>query len=120
MRKLLNRFFDWIVMFEFKTKEGRKMTDVFSCTEDNSAPDEIKEAGKKGRLQVNSVIGWIDIEMYMGVSNGCEYRIKPREEGFYWVDFDGGRNIALWDGSYWSVGGMHINPKNINEKEITE
>ncbi len=55
------------------------MTDVFSCTEDNSAPKEIKDAGKKGNLQVNSSIGWLDlsIEEYTGVRNNCEYRIKP-------------------------------------------
>ena len=54
------------------------MTDIFTCTEDNAAPEEIKEAGKKGLLQVNSSIGWIDlsIEEYTGVRNNCEYRIK--------------------------------------------
>jgi hypothetical protein len=54
------------------------MTDIFSCTEDNSAPKEIKDAGNKGELQVKSSIGWIDlsIEEYTGVRNGCEYRIK--------------------------------------------
>jgi len=54
------------------------MTDIFSCTEDNDAPEEIKQAGVNGELQVKSCIGWIDLtqEEYTYVKNGCEYRIK--------------------------------------------
>ena len=55
-----------------------KMTKVFICTEDDSAPDEINNAGNMGLLQVNSSIGWIDLheEEFGGVVNNCEYRIK--------------------------------------------
>ncbi len=54
------------------------MTGIFTCTEDNEAPDEIKEAGEKGMLQVFSAIGWIDLsaDEFSGVRNGCDYRIK--------------------------------------------
>ena len=54
------------------------MTEVFTCTEDNVAPDEINNAGDLGLLQVNSCIGWLDItpEEFDGVRNNVEYRIK--------------------------------------------
>ena len=54
------------------------MNTIFTCTEDNAAPDEINNAGNSGFLQVNSSIGWIDLseEDFDGVMNGCEYRIK--------------------------------------------
>lgn len=53
------------------------MTNIFSCTEDNSAPEEIKKAGKAGLLQVNSVVGWVDLgDDFDYVRNNCEYRIK--------------------------------------------
>ena len=54
------------------------MTDVFACTEDNVAPDEINNAGNMGLLQINSSIGWIDLheDEFDGVRNNREYRIK--------------------------------------------
>ena len=53
------------------------MTDIFSCTEDGSAPKEIKDAGKAGLLQVNSIVGWVDLgDDFDYVRNNCEYRIK--------------------------------------------
>ena len=54
------------------------MTRIFTCTEDNAAPDEINSAGNMGLLQVNSCIGWIDLaaEEFDGVRNSIQYRIK--------------------------------------------
>ena len=55
------------------------MNEIFTCTEDNAAPDEINNAGNMGLLQVYSSIGWIDLheDDFDGVMNNCDYRIKP-------------------------------------------
>ena len=37
-------------------------TEVFECIEDGVLPEEMKVAAMEGRLQVQSVIGWIDLE----------------------------------------------------------
>ncbi len=54
------------------------MIDIFTCTEDGTAPNEITEAGENGMLQVNSSIGWVDLseDDFDYVRNGCEYKIK--------------------------------------------
>ena len=54
------------------------MNEAFFCLEDGVAPKSIKEAGKKGNLQINTCIGWIDLseDEFGEVVNCCEYRIK--------------------------------------------
>lgn len=52
---------------------------TFYCEEDGVAPEEFKLAGKEGRLQTFTCIGWIDVDDYTYVRNGCKYRIKQGE-----------------------------------------
>ena len=53
---------------------------TIKCVCDNELPEEFEEAGNTGRLQVHSVIGWIDLtpEDFDGGRCGCVYRILQR------------------------------------------
>jgi len=54
------------------------MSKIIDCICDGDLPKEFKQAGKNGLLQVDSVIGWIDLDPsdFDGGRNGCKYKIK--------------------------------------------
>ena len=54
------------------------MSKIIDCICDGDLPEEFKQAAKDELLQVNSVIGWIDLEpdYFDGGRNGCKYKIK--------------------------------------------
>lgn len=54
----------------------------FECVQDGICPDGIREAGRKGKLQVRTCIGWVNIseEDFQEVVCGNTYRIKQEDK----------------------------------------
>jgi len=54
------------------------MNKIIECVCDGDLPQEFIDAGKCGKLQIYSAIGWIDLspDDFDGGRNGCRYKIK--------------------------------------------
>jgi hypothetical protein len=52
------------------------MVRTFECKSDNDLPQEFLDAHKLGRLKVQTVIGWLEVDEGDSLRNGCIYQLE--------------------------------------------